>query len=262
MVNYLQNAPDVDIRKVQKERFDKILKNLEALLRRTYTVVERCKIMEHFELNMCTVLLKSNYLQRRIDGLKGINDICKNVSKSVSRTITPVFLSDWLIKHNIVDELLGSRKHLQILQRSSQILSFIYERHLLDAKILESIWANTKDEQFAQDTLKMIREIGFPLCSPELEFFASRIATMGESEISEEALDVIYEAYRNPEKTVEQLIKYSDMLAQIAFRTDYPLSICEKALNKYAEMISTLAYDPYKKGILLKCVNDMLAKVG
>ncbi len=261
MINYFENAPDVEVRKIQKERFDKTLRNLENLLRRMYSVIERCKIMGRFELSMCTILLKSNYLQRRIDGLKELNDIVKFVMKGVTRALTPEGLSDWLAKHDIIDELLGPKKHLQTFQRSAQILCFMYERKLLDQKMMEALWNNTKDEQFAPDTFKVIKEIGLPISSPELAFFAGKIVAMPSSELCEEALDILYEPCRTVDKTAEQLTKYADMLAAIAFRADCPVATAEKALNKYADMVSALPFDPNKKTILAWCVNEMLKKV-
>ena len=261
VIGYFETAPDVEVRKVQKERLDKTLKNLENLLRRVYSVVERCKIVERFELSMCTILLKSNYLQRRIDGLKGINDIVKFVVKGISRTLTPAFMAEWLTKRDIIDELLGPKKHLQTFQRSAQILSFLHERKLMDLKMMESLWNNTKDEQFAQDTFRVIKEISLPLSSPELEFFAGKIVAMPSAELCEEALDILYEPYKTAEKTVEQLMKYAEMLASIAFRPDCPVAMAEKALNKYADMVTALPFDPNKKALLARCVNDMLKKV-
>ena len=255
---FFDTAPDLEIRKIQKDRFERILINMENILKRVYTVVERYRILEQFELTMYTLFLKSNYLQLRIDGLKGINDFCKNTSKGFTRSITEAALLKWIDGKKIVDELFGARKHQQILQRSAPLLRFIYDKSAFSTSILESLWDLAKDEQLRQDLFRVFCEIGFPLHSPELEFFANKISTMPPSEVTEEALDVIYEAYRSPTKTTEQLLKYANLIAGIAFNEKYPLGICEKALNKYAEMISSLEYNPYKKGFLLNCIKDML----
>ena len=261
IISYFTTAPDVEIRKVQKERLDKTIKNLENLLRRVYTVFDRHQIVELFELNIYTSFLKSNYLQRRIEGLKGLIDICRDVQKYCSHAITHDMLTEWLVKQNILEELCGSRKHQQIVQRSAPILSFMYEAKLLTEKELETIWQYTKDDQLRQDMLKVITEIGFPLQSNELEFFASKIITMEPSEICEEALDIIYEPAKFPGKTVEQLLKYAKLLEEIAFKKTYPIAISEKSLTKYAEVISSLEFDPHKKQILHECVENKLKKV-
>lgn len=261
IISYFKACPDVEIRKVQKERFDKTCSNLENLLRRTYTLDETHSIVEHFELNMYTILLKSNYLQRRIEGLKGINDTCKIVKNSSSRSISEEELVDWLIKQNVLDFILGANIHQQIVQRSAPVLSLMFEKKLLKVKDLDKIWESTKDEQLRPDILKVISEINLPLQSAELEYLGTKVISMAPNEICEEALDVIYEPTRCPVKTTEQLLKYAELMASIAFKKTYPLPISEKALGKYADMISTLEFEPHKMKILQHCVCSMLEKV-
>ena len=101
IISYFTTAPDVEIRKVQKDRLDKTIKNLENLLRRVYTVVDRHQIVELFELNIYTSFLKSNYLQRRIEGLKGLIDICRDVQKYCSHAITQEMLTDRALQSKI-----------------------------------------------------------------------------------------------------------------------------------------------------------------
>jgi len=260
VIKFFENAPDVEIRKIQKERFDRILLNILNLVRRVYTPLERFKITETFELSMYTLFIKSNYLQLRIDGIKGINDYCRNVEKGYARYFNEAALLKWFSSHQIVDELFSSRRHQQILQRSGQFLKFLYEKSAFTPKIVEDLWELSKDEQLRSDLFKILCEIGFPLHSSELNFFANKIANMDPNEITEDALDVIYEAYRNPNKTTEQLLKYANIISQIAFNEKCSIEISERALTKYAEMISVLEYDPYRKEILIKCVNEMLGK--
>jgi len=261
IINYFQNAADIEIRKVQKERFDKILKNLENLLRRVYSVIERFKIMELFELSMCTILLKSNYLQRRIDGLKGFNAIAKNIFKGMTRTLNAEFLTKWITKNEIMDELLGPKTHPQILQRSAHTITLMFERNLLEQKTLEALWSNTKDDQFAPEVFKVIKEVGFPAGSKELDFFMQKISEMPPDQVTEDALDVIYESQKAAEKIPELLLRYANFMTNIAFEEKYPLAISEKALAKFSGMISGLTFEPYKKNMLEKYVKEMLAKV-
>ncbi len=261
IVGYFESVPDVEVRKIQKELFDAVSKDLENVLRRVYTVLERHSIQEHFDLSMNTRLLKSGYLQRRIQGLKGVNDVCKSVKMGVTRSISPEFLADWFTSHSVLEELFGPRRHQQLLQRSGTVLKFLYENRLLQQKDLEAMWEYSKDEQTRQDLFKVVCEVGFPLHSSELEFFATRIEASKPDELSEEALDVIYEPSRYPHKTVEQLLKFAVVMCKVAFRDDIPPLLAEKALTKYAEMISSLDFTPHKKAVLEHCIVGLLKAV-
>jgi len=257
---FFLSVPDPEIRKMKKERLDNILKDMDKLLNRVYTVMDKHKFLEHFELNMCTRFLKSNYLQVRIDGLKGINDILRNENKGSTRSIRKEDLVDWAMQEKIVEELIGPKKHQQILQRSSALLQFIYSNLGFDKSTLEELWEFTKDELWRKDLFKILCEIAFPLHSPELEFFANKIITMDSSEVTKEALTVIFESYKTPNHTNEQLLKYANIMEMIAFSENYSLETSEDALQKYAEMVSPLDYDPYKKDILLHNIKERITK--
>ena len=262
MIDYLESAPDVEIRKLQKESVERVCKDLENVLRRVYTVLERCRIQEHFELSMNTRLLKSDYLQLRILGLKGINDICKSAKLGMTRSVSLEFLANWFSKNAVLDELFGTRKHQQLLQRSGTVLKFLHENRLLKTRDLELMWeCSSRDDQTRQDLFRVVGEVGFPLNSAELEFFAGKIEGSRPDELCEEALDVIYEPSRYPNRTAEQLLKFAGVMSKIAFRADLPPALSEKALQKYAEMLSPLEFDPHKKAVLSHCINDLLKKV-
>lgn len=260
VVQFFRRVPDPEIRKMKRERLDSILQDMNRLLHRVYTVIYKYEFLEHLELLVCTRFLKSNYLQVRIDGLKGINDILKGVGKRAMRALKEGDLVDWVVREKIVEELIGPKKHQQILQRSSALLQFIYSNLGFDEHTLGELWEFTKDELLRKDLFKILCEIAFPLHSPELEFFANKITAMDPSEITEEALNVIFEPYKSPNHTNEQLLKYADMMATIAFSGNYSLEISESALQKYAKMVSPLDYEPYKKSILVRYVRTTIVE--
>jgi hypothetical protein len=261
IMTYFKEAPDVEIRKIQKEKYDKTIKHLGNISRRVYTYWNSFNSLDHFDLSMSTKFLKSNYLQRRIEGIKTLNDVCKNTQKPQLFKITTDELAEYLIKNNILDCILGTQVHQQIVQRSGPVLNFLYERKQLKLKDIETLLALTKDEQLRADVFKVICEIGLPAESPDLEYIASKIATMNPTDICEEALDVFNEAKKNVNKATDQLLKYAEIMSSIAFNKNFPPGISEKALVRYSEMISTLDFDPHKKKVIQQCLNLMIEKV-
>eukprot|EP00826_Nyctotherus_ovalis_P010252 TRINITY_DN12721_c0_g1_i7.p1 TRINITY_DN12721_c0_g1~~TRINITY_DN12721_c0_g1_i7.p1 ORF type:complete len:257 (-),score=94.20 TRINITY_DN12721_c0_g1_i7:441-1211(-) len=238
---------------------DKLHVHLSNLLRRVYTVLERQKITEQLELLLCTAMLQSNYLQRQIDGLKGFNEIIRRLGRMA--VMSPEYFVHWIQEHKVIEELFGTRKHQQILQRSVPIVIFMHEQGLITEAIMEKMWENVQDDQFKEDILKVIKEAAFPVGSKELEFFIGKIAELNPSMMSEEALDVIYEARKGSENDPEKLLQYAGIIEKIMLDNSYSLSISEKALEKYAGMIVDLPFEPYKKSILAKYIHQMLEKV-
>lgn len=255
----LERVHDVEVRKLEKEYLDKLHVHLSNLLRRVYTVLERHKITEQLELLLCTAMLQSNYLQRQIDGLKGFNEIIRRLGRTA--VMSPEYFVHWIQEHKVIEELFGTRKHQQILQRSVSIVIFMHEQGLITESIMEKMWENVQDDQFKEDILKVIKEAAFPAGSKELEFFVGKIAELSPSLMSEEALDVIYEARKGSENDPEKLLQYAGIIEKIMLDNSYSLSISEKALEKYAGMIADLPFEPYKKSILAKYIHQMLEKV-
>ena len=239
-VEYFENAPDVEIRKFDKELLDKTICYIGNLLRRVYSLLERCKIVERLELLLATILLQSNYLQRRIDGLKALNEIIKNVITSISKVINAKFLSEWIIKNKLIDEFFGKKRHQQILQRSGPIVSFMYSQNLLEKEIMEEMWENVQDDQLRPDILKIIQDINFPINSQEFKFYVDKISNMSSEIICVEALDVIFESRKTAAKYPEQLLNYAAILENLMVKTNYPLNVREQALVKYADRKSVV----------------------
>ena len=258
VVTYFETVPDTEIRKLKKKRIADLFSHIEKCLRRIYTVIDKYQFMDSFKLSFCTRLVKSDFLQLRIEGLKFINTIVTNSEKELIHGMNGDLLLDWIKKNKLVEELSGPRKHQQILQRSSPIIKFFYQKSEFSKEILEGLWEFAKDSLLRKDLFNLLNEIGFPLHSAELEYFANKIIEMDPNEIIEEALNVIFESHKNLNRTNEQLIKYADMMAAIAFNENYPLEISESAVKKYAEMVSDLDYDPYKKDILVTYIKTTI----
>jgi len=249
---YFESAPDPEIRQIQKEQFDQILSDLEKIAERTYTTLGRHTIIEQFELIVYARLMKSDYLKLRIDGLKGVNNVIRQVIHKQKKTLTEDYILHWIHNNQLLEEVVGVKRHQQVLGRASPLLQFMYKKSSLDTKTLESLWELTNDELLRNDLFKILCAIEFDLDSKELEFFATKIANMEYSKITEDTLRLIYKSCKSKPNT-----KYAQILLDIAFNNKCNLS--ESALKNYLELIKSLPYDPYKKDILVNCMHRKMS---
>ena len=258
MIHFFDSVSEIELKKVDKDRFEIFIQSLHKIFSRVYTTWETYKIIEQLELNIYGLLFKSNYLQAQIDGIKGINNIVKKTINKQTKYISEDWLIDWILKRNIIETLFNSNEHLQLIERSVVIIRFLHGKKRLENSYLGLIWKLIQDEQFKSELFKLLNEIGFHINSQELNFFITKIISMHPAEISEEAVNVIYEAHRNI--NIEQLLKLSNTMLQVIFREEYSVRIIESALNKYKEMINKIPYEPYKKDILLNCLKNIKTK--
>ena len=97
--NRLIITSDVALRDIRKEQVDSIIKSVENISRRFSSKEEREKQSEILRLQLCNKSLSSNFLERRIQGIKDLTTLIKNntMYSSSAKTFTSEFLLDWMI---------------------------------------------------------------------------------------------------------------------------------------------------------------------
>ena len=61
-------------------------------------------------LEISFMCLKSGYLERRIQGIKDLNQIIKNNRMYGNKSFTAAFLIDWMEENNVFDILFDAKK--------------------------------------------------------------------------------------------------------------------------------------------------------
>ena len=64
---------------MKKERTNELIEGLEHMVKRAYTTEEKGIIMDQFKLEFANLCLKSNQLERRIQGIKVIAEMAKSI---------------------------------------------------------------------------------------------------------------------------------------------------------------------------------------
>ena len=82
--------------------------------------------MERLNLDITLMCLKSNFLERRIHGIKSLAESLKGLKYARGSKVTGEYMLEW-INNNKILELIFNQKnyHVQIIQRSKEILKFL-----------------------------------------------------------------------------------------------------------------------------------------
>lgn len=90
---------------------DAIIKSVDQISKRFYTKEEREKQAEVLKLELANKCLKSTYLERRIQGIRDLNQVIKNNTLYMSsKTFTTEFLIDWMTSNEVFKTIWDNRK--------------------------------------------------------------------------------------------------------------------------------------------------------
>ena len=160
----LLHAPDKSIRDVRKESIDTILKAVSSVQARVMDKEVAAKDLEVFKLKMCKKCLESEFLERRIQGIRELNNIIKNNTIFTSKQFEPEFLIKWIAENQILDIIWVARKtHAQLVERSNDIWRLLLKEKLLSDEHLQMFWDLTKTADFKSGVYKIISESSYCL---------------------------------------------------------------------------------------------------
>jgi hypothetical protein len=169
---------DQSLRDVRKEQVDAIIKSVDNISRRFLLKDEREKQSEILRLELCNKSLRSNFLERRITGIKDFNTLIKNNTMyASSKTFTTDFLIDWMVRNDVFAAIWDHRRtHAQIVQRSNDIFKLMLKENKLDEDLLRLFWSLTKSE-YHTEVLKIISESSFYLRQAQIDFFFNEVTS-------------------------------------------------------------------------------------
>ena len=116
------------------------------------------KIIEKFQLDIAFKCVHSTSLEKRLQGLQGITSLIAMASRkeqrqslnyypnqkgmmiSPTKWITLDYLINWLTENKIIEELLGSKMHHELLKRSNDVFTLFASKSKLELEHLDMIW--------------------------------------------------------------------------------------------------------------------------
>ena len=161
-------------------------------------------------LEIGIAFLKLNFLERRIDGAKIIQEVIKHANmlsftgineNQIGGTIKKeqqAFVEGIISRLNEAQVLHQTfskdRGHLQLVQRSEEMLKLLLSHNSVTEEDLNLIWSATRmDETTQLEIYKVFAELGSRLRENEVSFVVWQIAQMPLSKINGEAIELVNE---------------------------------------------------------------------
>lgn len=198
VVENIIESPNNNIRMFTKEKIDGIIKMLQEIVKRAYSCNEQLEIIEKFSLDMAYMCFNSDFLERKLQGIKSIMEIIKEVkyrTKRYENLLDNDQLCKWISDKGIFEGLYGPNSHAQLIQRSSDFLKFMVNEDFLKKNDLFLIWKNlrngNKEERLC--IYKLLGSVAVYLKFDHIEFLVKRLQELPIESFLKEDIELLYD---------------------------------------------------------------------
>lgn len=256
----LINSPQSNYRDFNKEKFDIVLFYLESLLKRVFSVERKNELIEDFSLEISLRSFQTPYLERKIQGLRGISDAISRVKFSKDGDQQSQELVKWIKTHNIIEEVFGAKGHFQLVQRCGEIVVLLSNSGELSREQLEFIWssAQKQDEDMRLSVYKMLAEINSSIKPEHLEMLVEFIEEVPPAKLMRDDITLIQEITKyaiRAELAAKRACAF--LWHAIIDKAGYSDSIIDLALETYIGLMKSWELKKNRIFVMIDCVQKI-----
>ena len=210
MEEYMSHIPGEQLRSVLREKLDLVLIQGESLMRRVYTAKTKGERAIKLKVGIALSLLRSELLERRIQAIRLIAETCKAAKLSQANAASsglpsandPTVLSSLLQVPQVIEEIFGKRSHIELIQRSTEILKFFLLYSNITRADFDAVWACCEqDEQSKAEIVKVIGDSAGFLPAELITLVVEKYKTLPKAAFKDQDVALIYDLGVKTNKT-------------------------------------------------------------
>ena len=210
VINYLNDLNQNDLRNVKKETIELITKVLRYYLSFSLSCEERNEVIENFGLSFSLKMLKTSLLDKRISAVKTIVDMIKSAKNQTEKSLKVLKIIE---DHKIFYEIYGPNSHIQLINKSKDLLEIMLQEDKLSSGEMEIIWNGTKkgDLEGKLTILKTLKEISSSLKEKHIKMLLENIYQSEPKVLINEEIELIYDLATHqtqPHSELERCVKF------------------------------------------------------
>ena len=258
VLNAIFNAPEESIRNIKKEKVEQIVTRLGDLLKRVMNYEERDRTLENLNLNIALMCLKSNFLERRIHGIKSLAENIKGLKYARGSKMTGELMLEWIQKNKILEIIFDQKNyHVQIIQRSKEILKFLVTEDKLSSEELDLFWKGTSfDDETRREIYKIIEEVSGVMKNHHVVQFLDKFTKDKEVKIIPEAVNCIFEMGKSSKASNEHSASVAELLWRFATDDKNPFDVSDIAITKLGDLLKKWKFST-AKSYFYKCLDNL-----
>ena len=192
--------------------------------------------MEVFKLTFIKKCLESQFLEKRIQGIKDLNEIVnETIIKSDPQQTQEMI--EWILNNQVFSLIWDSKKtHVQLVQRSGDIFRCFLKEDLLTEELLAMFWNLTKSD-YKQEIYKILNDCEYYLEQAQIEYIFNQITETQAVKLGIEEVDILSMLGRRG-KLIEFTNRVSFYFWSIIQDSQaYNQEFLDCCVEKFAEMI-------------------------
>ena len=258
VLNAIFNAPEESIRNIKKEKVEQIVTRLGDILKRIMSFDERDKTLDKLNLNIALMCLKSNFLERRIHGIKSLAESLKGLKYARGSKVTGTLMLEWIQENKILEIIFDHKNyHVQIIQRSKEILRFLITEDKLSPDQLDLFWKGTSfDDESRREIYKIIQEVSGVMKSDHVMQFLDKFTNDKDVKIIPEAVNCIFEMGKSSKALKEHTASVAELLWRFATDDKNPFDVSDIAITKLGDLLKKWKFST-AKSYFYKCLNNL-----
>ena len=265
VINNILSSPPKNIRNFNREKIYSIFSNLDNLLKRYYSLWEKYEIIENFFMDLSLICIKSNFLDRKIQGLKNLDEFIGNIKENRVKTIKITEICQWIKKHEILEFILDNF-HTQIVQRLSGFFKFLLEENIILEEHIERIWSISlkADKETRDNIYELFAQIASKLNENFINIIIDHAIEEFDKKFVIEEVSLIYNLCEKSKNLggSEFFNKTRNFLWRIIFFSgdeEKKLKIKEEASISFGKLVEKFET---KDEIVLKCLENIEKNLG
>ena len=142
-------------------------------------------------LTLAMKTIKTSIFDRRLQGIKALNDYIEKNSKNKESCIKLVNL---IKKNDIIQEIFGANYHSQLINKSTEIVKLLMLENELSEEDIKLIWSCTKrgDLEAKITISKLLSELADNLKEEYIEMLLNSIKSNIDQKIDEKEVELVY----------------------------------------------------------------------
>ncbi len=258
IISYVSNLPDSQLRKAKREKLDTALNQLEVLMRRVFTNKTKGEQSIRLRVGIALSLLRSELLERRIQAIRMLGDTCRSAkdAQTVNYQVNmptkndSAVLSALLQVPKVIEEIFGKRSHIQLIQRSTEIIKFFLTESNITKSDFSVIWECCEhDEQSKVEIFKVLSDTSIMLPNELTEILIANFISKPKASLKDKDVELIIELgskySRLPLQLTEEILNLLWDLC-MGLNTSVSEAMVLKGMDKFCDVITTFSIVPQK----------------